>query len=69
VSVRLSGAAPVTPAGAAKQSIISFVKKVTKPGSPGFVPTAERIAVFDNDGTLWSDQPMYFQLAFALDRK
>jgi len=58
VSVRLSGAAPVTPAGAAKQSIISFVKKVTKPGSPNFVPTAERIAVFDNDGTLWSEQPI-----------
>ena len=54
--------------GATKQSIISFVKKVTKPGSPDFVPAAERIAVFDNDGTLWSEQPMYFQLAFALDR-
>jgi len=54
--------------GQAKQSIVSFVAKVTKAGSPDFVPTAERIAVFDNDGTLWSEQPMYFQLFFALDR-
>ena len=41
---------------------------VTKAGSPVFVPHAERIAVFDNDGTLWCEQPMYVQLAFALDR-
>jgi hypothetical protein len=54
--------------GKAKQSIIDFVTQVTKPGSPDFVPPAERIAVFDNDGTLWSEQPMYFQLLFALDR-
>jgi hypothetical protein len=54
--------------GKAKQSIIEFVMKVTKNGSPDFVPPAERIAVFDNDGTLWSEQPMYFQLLFALDR-
>jgi phosphoglycolate phosphatase-like HAD superfamily hydrolase len=54
--------------GAAKKSIIEFVEKVTKPGSPEFVPVAERIAVFDNDGTLWAEQPMYFQLLFALDR-
>ena len=54
--------------GKAKQSIVAFVEKVTKPGSPGFVPVAERVAVFDNDGTLWAEQPMYFQLAFALDR-
>ncbi len=53
---------------AAKQSIISFVEKVTKEGSPDFVPPAERIATLDNDGTLWSEQPMYFQLLFALDR-
>lgn len=51
-----------------KQAIIAFVEKVTKPGSPHFVPAPERIATFDNDGTLWSEQPMYFQLAFALDR-
>lgn len=54
--------------GDAKQSIIAFVAQVTKAGSPDFVPHAERIAVFDNDGTLWAEQPMYFQLLFALDR-
>jgi len=54
--------------GATKQSIVAFVKKVTTPGSPTFVPTPERIATFDNDGTLWAEQPMYFQLFFALDR-
>lgn len=52
----------------AKQSIIAFVAKVTKEGSPDFVPPAERIATFDNDGTLWAENPMYFQLLFALDR-
>ena len=54
--------------GAAKKSIVAFVEKVTKPGSPDFVPVPERIAVFDNDGTLWSEQPMPVQLYFALDR-
>jgi len=53
---------------ATKKAIISFVKKVTTEGSPDFVAPAERIATFDNDGTLWSEQPMYFQLLFALDR-
>lgn len=52
----------------AKQAIVAFVEKVTTEGSPDFVPPAERIATFDNDGTLWSEQPMYFQLLFALDR-
>ena len=52
----------------AKQAILNFVAKVTEEGSPDFVPVADRIAVFDNDGTLWSEQPMYNQLAFALDR-
>ena len=47
---------------------MGFVEKVTKEGSPDFVPVPERIAVFDNDGTLWAEQPMYFQLFFALDR-
>ena len=54
--------------GPAKAAINSFVEKVTRPGSPDLIPPAERIAVFDNDGTLWSEQPMYFQLFFALDR-
>ncbi len=53
---------------APKKAITAFVEKVTKEGSPDFVPLAERIAVFDNDGTLWSEQPMYFQFFFALDR-
>ena len=54
--------------GSAKKSIIEFVEKVTKPGSPDFVPMPERIAVFDNDGTLWCEQPMPVQFYFALDR-
>ena len=54
--------------GKAKQAIVEFVTKVTKEGAPDFVPPAERIATFDNDGTLWAEQPMYFQLLFALDR-
>ncbi len=54
--------------GDAKQTIVSFVEKVTTPGSVDYVPPAERIAVFDNDGCLWAEQPMYFQLFFALDR-
>src|SRR3954471_22177486 len=53
---------------APKNAIMSFVERVSKQGSPDFVPEAERIATFDNDGTLWAEQPMYFQLAFALDR-
>ena len=52
----------------AKQSIMEFVEKVTQGGSSNFVPTSERIAVFDNDGTLWVEQPIYFQVQFALDR-
>jgi hypothetical protein len=54
--------------GPAKQSIIAFVERVTKPGSPDFVPVAERIATFDNDGTLWCEQPVPVQLYFAIDR-
>jgi phosphoglycolate phosphatase-like HAD superfamily hydrolase len=53
--------------GAAKRSIIQFVTKVTTSGSADFVPPAERIAVFDNDGTLWPENPAPFQLAFVLD--
>jgi len=54
--------------GAAKQTIVGFVDKVTLRGGPDFVPPAQRIATFDNDGTLWAEQPMYFQFFFALDR-
>jgi hypothetical protein len=53
---------------APKQAIIVFVEKATKPGSPDFVPVAERSANFDNHGTLWSEQPMYFQAFFVFDR-
>ena len=55
-------------AGQAKQALIAFVSRTTDPASADFVPPAERIAVFDNDGTLWSEQPLYFQALFALDR-
>jgi len=54
--------------GAAQTAIVDFVDKVTTPSARDFVPEPERIAVFDNDGTLWSEQPMYVQLAFVLDR-
>jgi phosphoserine phosphatase len=51
-----------------KKAIVAFVDRVTKTGSPDFVPVNQRIATFDNDGTLWAEQPMYFQLFFAIDR-
>ena len=54
--------------GATKSSILDFVARVTTQGGPFFVPVDQRIATFDNDGTLWIEQPMYVQLAFALDR-
>ena len=54
--------------GTAKQAIVEFVAAVTDKGGPDYVPPAERIAVFDNDGTLWSEKPAYFQLLFAIDR-
>lgn len=54
--------------GQVKESIIKFVTGVTTQGSPDFVPVAERIAVFDNDGTLWSEKPFYNQFAFIVDR-
>src|SRR6266851_387406 len=54
--------------GKTKQSIVTFVERVTKPGSPDFVPPAERIATFDNDGTLWCEQLVPVQFYFALDR-
>ncbi len=54
--------------GKTKRSIIAFVEKVTKRGSPEFVPVPERIATFDNDGCLWAEQPMYFQAFFIFDR-
>lgn len=53
---------------APKKNIIAFVDRVVKESSPDFVPVAERIATFDNDGTLWAEQPVYFQGLFAIDR-
>jgi phosphoglycolate phosphatase-like HAD superfamily hydrolase len=55
-------------AGPSRDAIVDFVQRTTTPGSPDFIPVAERIATFDNDGCLWSEQPAYFQLAFAIDR-
>ena len=68
-----AGAVPVDPLpswrdGPTKQSIVSFVENVTTEGSPNFVPAPERIATFDNDGTLWCEQPGPVQAYFALDR-
>jgi phosphoglycolate phosphatase-like HAD superfamily hydrolase len=54
--------------GEAKSRIVEFVRRTTVEGSPDFVPVPERVATFDNDGTLWAEQPMYFQIAFAMDR-
>jgi phosphoserine phosphatase len=54
--------------GQAKKAILDFVVRTTTAGGSDFVPVPERIAVFDNDGTLWAEQPIYFQLAFAIDR-
>jgi phosphoserine phosphatase len=68
---RQDGQSPALPSwnpGAAKQSIVDFVNRVTTVGSPDFVPAAERVAVFDNDGTLWAEQPFPVQLMFLLDR-
>ena len=54
--------------GPVKQGLLDFVRRVTTQGGPDYVPPAERVATFDNDGTLWSEKPIYFQLQFALDR-
>ncbi len=54
--------------GQTKESIIAYVSNVTDPGSPDFIPVEDRIATFDNDGTLWSEKPAYFQFLFAADR-
>jgi hypothetical protein len=71
LAVGLVGAADPLPSwndGPAKRAVIAFVERVTKEGGPDFVPPADRIAAFDNDGTLWSEQPCYVQVAFVLDR-
>ena len=66
-----AAAAEVLPSwndGPSKRAIVKFVTEVTTTGSPTFVPVGDRLAVFDNDGTLWCEQPIYFQFAFALDQ-
>jgi phosphoglycolate phosphatase-like HAD superfamily hydrolase len=70
LAIEAASAEPLTSwqAGAAKQAIVDFVARVTRTSSPDYVQPAERIAVFDNDGTLWAEQPVYFQFAFAMDR-
>jgi phosphoglycolate phosphatase-like HAD superfamily hydrolase len=67
-AVQAADALPSWNDGPAKTAIVDFVTRVTKEGGPDFVPVPERIATFDNDGTLWSEQPIYFQFAFAIDR-
>ncbi len=54
--------------GATKATIVKFVQDTTRPGSPDFVPVADRIATFDNDGTLWSEHPLYVEMVYTLDR-
>jgi phosphoglycolate phosphatase-like HAD superfamily hydrolase len=67
-AVALADPLPSWNATDAEAAIVAFVEQVTDPGSDDFVPEADRIAVFDNDGTLWSEQPLYFQALYALDR-
>src|SRR5690606_33058400 len=67
-SIAQDDALPSWNEGVTKAAILDFVARVTTEGSEDFVPVAQRIATFDNDGTLWSEQPIYVQLAFALDR-
>ena len=69
-AVRVQAATDPLPSwneSAAKARIVAFVQAVTDPTGKDYVAPAERIAVFDNDGTLWTEQPMYFQAPFALD--
>lgn len=68
VSTWAADALPSWKEGPTKQAILAFVAKVTTPGTADFVPAAARIATFDNDGTLWCEQPMYVQFAFMLDQ-
>ena len=53
--------------GETKEAIIDFIELTTTEGSEGFIPVKDRIATFDNDGNLWAEQPMYFQLFYAID--
>lgn len=66
--VRANDPLPSWNAGPTKDAIVKFVERVTTKGSPDYVPPAARIATFDNDGCLWSEKPVYFQLLFSIDR-
>lgn len=68
VEVQQTDPLPSWNEGDSKKAILAFVTKTTKDGGADFIPVADRIATFDNDGTLWAEQPMYFQLAFAIDQ-
>ncbi len=68
LSLHATDALPSWNQGTSKQSIIDYVTTVTKEGSADFIPVEDRIATFDNDGTLWGEQPLYFQVIFAMDR-
>jgi hypothetical protein len=68
VPARAADPLPSWDDGPAKRAIVAFVGRVTKESGPDFVPAPERVATFDNDGTLWSEQPAYVQVAFILDR-
>src|SRR6201999_67245 len=63
-----SGALPSWNEGAAKQAILNFVRDTTDRANPKFVPPEERIATFDQDGTLWVERPIYSQMMYCLDR-
>ncbi|CAG2137516.1 hypothetical protein LMG19282_01347 [Cupriavidus campinensis] len=67
-SAQQTDALPSWRDGPAKQAIVKFVSDVTRQGSPTYVPPEQRVAAFDNDGTLWSEQPLYFQFFFLLDQ-
>lgn len=68
IDTRASDPLPSWREGKAKQAILDFVATTTTTGNPDYIPPAERIAVFDNDGTLWAEQPVYFQVFFIVDR-
>lgn len=68
VNTFAQGSLPSWSEGPSKQAVISFIEKTTTQGSADYIPVPERIAVFDNDGTLWSEQPIYVQIAFTFDR-
>src|SRR6476646_6161521 len=68
VQLRAADPLPSWNDGPSKKAITEFVTRVPTKDGKDFVPPADRVAVFDNDGTLWSEQPVYFQVAFALDR-